>query len=281
MIPAFNDAAVVTTAIRSALDQPLATSVIVVDDGSTDDTADAASRVRDDRMQVVRMPNGGPGGARNAGAAAATASHVVFLDADDELLPGALEAFAEHHAAGMVLVRSGVMLVGNGQPERLWLPEASPHPFPRGTPLPGTFSVDREVFLAAGGYDPKFRYGENSELLLRLAMAASPARTALIDTPTVRKVDRSDRQLGFYAEHRFAAALRMLEVHSETLRSDRASLANHHAIASKLARDRGMRVTAARHALATARLTPTSMRAWGRVAGALVPRRLRPGGRQR
>jgi glycosyltransferase involved in cell wall biosynthesis len=64
--------------------------VIVVDDGSTDDTARALAPWRD-RIQYVRVRNGGAGAARNHGVRMATAPLVAFLDSDDEWLPDKLE----------------------------------------------------------------------------------------------------------------------------------------------------------------------------------------------
>lgn len=90
MIPTYNSAATVTAAIESALAQePAPAQVVVVDDGSTDGTADALRRFVG-RIEYVRQANQGPAAARNAGLARLATDTVVFLDADDLLLPGAL-----------------------------------------------------------------------------------------------------------------------------------------------------------------------------------------------
>ena len=62
--------------------------MIVVNDGSTDETGVVASRYRG--VRVIDQPNRGPSAARNTGAAAASGDVLLFLDADDELLPGAV-----------------------------------------------------------------------------------------------------------------------------------------------------------------------------------------------
>ncbi len=61
----------------------------MVDDGSTDNTSEVASRY--EGVRLIRQENRGLSGARNRGSAEAEGEYVVFLDADDRLLPEALE----------------------------------------------------------------------------------------------------------------------------------------------------------------------------------------------
>jgi len=89
VIPCHNQARYLPASIGSAQAQTHAPlEIIVVDDGSKDDTAAVASARG---ATVIRQTNAGVSGARNAGLAAARAEFVVFLDADDELLPAAVE----------------------------------------------------------------------------------------------------------------------------------------------------------------------------------------------
>lgn len=92
VIPAHNMATWIERAIRSVLEQEEDLhELIVVDDGSTDTTASILSSFTD--IRVISQPNRGVSAARNAGAAAASGDVIVFLDADDVFLPGALEAY--------------------------------------------------------------------------------------------------------------------------------------------------------------------------------------------
>ena len=88
VIPTHNRCQLVSRAIDSALAQCLpGDEVIVVDDGSTDGTADVLAPYGD-RIIYIRIPNGGAGNARNVGICRAKNPLVAFLDSDDEWLPG-------------------------------------------------------------------------------------------------------------------------------------------------------------------------------------------------
>lgn len=109
VIPLFNDAETIAATLESCLAQTLAeVEIICVDDASTDDTADVVERFRerDSRVRLLRQPRNLTAlQARRAGVIEATAPHVLFLDGDDELLPGAAQkalAAATRHDADLV-----------------------------------------------------------------------------------------------------------------------------------------------------------------------------------
>lgn len=95
IIPCYNAATTLARTLESCLIQPEATQIIVVDDGSVDDSIDVVRHYgeRDARVRPLQMPvNGGAARARNWGAMHATQPVLAFLDADDEYVPGALAA---------------------------------------------------------------------------------------------------------------------------------------------------------------------------------------------
>jgi len=89
MIGAYNAAPYLGEAIQSVLEQDYApVELIVVDDGSTDGTADVAGRFR--QVKLIRQENGGNGAARNRAVENASGQLFAFLDADDRFTPGKL-----------------------------------------------------------------------------------------------------------------------------------------------------------------------------------------------
>ena len=116
VIPAYNAAAFVERAIKSVLRQTMVDlEVIVIDDGSTDNTAEIAARVAnaDDRVRLVRLPeNRGVSAARNAALDQAKGEWVAVLDADDWYGPERLARMTEaaESASAEVVMDNQIML---------------------------------------------------------------------------------------------------------------------------------------------------------------------------
>lgn len=100
IIPALNVEACLARAVSSVLEQlPPPFQVIVLNDGSTDKTAEVARGFRE-RIRYLEQTNQGAAAARNVGLAAATGKYVAFLDSDDYWQPGFVEKtinFMEAH----------------------------------------------------------------------------------------------------------------------------------------------------------------------------------------
>ncbi len=95
IVPAYNSAATIEQALNSILSQTRRPDeVVVVDDGSIDETGDIVARMADP-MRYLRQENGGASSARNLGILHSTGDCLLFLDADDALMPVAIERLAE------------------------------------------------------------------------------------------------------------------------------------------------------------------------------------------
>lgn len=92
IIPLFNKEKSIQTTIQSVLGQSYVNfEIIVVNDGSTDTSEDIVRAIKDERIRIISQENKGISGARNAGIFNAKGKWILFLDADDTLLPDALE----------------------------------------------------------------------------------------------------------------------------------------------------------------------------------------------
>jgi glycosyltransferase involved in cell wall biosynthesis len=168
IIPVHNGAATIARAITSALAQDFASfEVIVVNDGSTDDTADVLGQFGD-RIRVLTIANRGGGGARNAALGSARGRYLAFLDADDTWEPHKLSATVaplENNSA-VVLTYSDLTAVSpaDGSIGAPIISASTGHApsmdelLTRWWPIiPSTVVVRRDAFSACGGFDEEFR----------------------------------------------------------------------------------------------------------------------------
>ena len=192
IIPAYNAAASIAAAIRSTLAQTAEeVELIVVDDGSTDETVQVVAEYGTDVRLHRRAVNGGPSAARNDGLRLATGTWIAFLDADDAWLPGGLHALLrgaeEHPQARIVQARF----------QDVW-------PHERGVPrhanrLPSAL-FHRTVFGTVGFFDETLRRSEDFDFWVRVRHHAIPMqRIAAVATLYHRRADlRPDRLETFY-----------------------------------------------------------------------------------
>lgn len=120
VVPAFNAASSLPKTVESLREQTLSCDkleIILVNDGSSDGTLETCNQLIEeaDNIVVIDKPNGGVGSARNAGIEASRGKYIAFLDSDDTLLPGTLEAaveFFEEHYDEIDLVTYPMRLYG-------------------------------------------------------------------------------------------------------------------------------------------------------------------------
>ncbi|MFE7274012.1 glycosyltransferase family 2 protein [Streptomyces sp. NPDC057623] len=208
----YNDAAHVTTAVRSALAQgPVVREVVAVDDCSTDDSVDLLARLAagEPRLKVVRrrVNSGGCGSPRNTGLDRVTAPYVMFLDSDDVLPPGAADALlaaatgADAEVAGGLCVRRELP----GRREVPWqaslytAPAVLEHPAQRPRLVHDTLCVNklyRTDFLREHGIRfPEGRFPYEDFVFTARVLAARPRVALVPDRVYVWHVRRSADRL--------------------------------------------------------------------------------------
>lgn len=195
VIPAFNAARTLTASLNSALQQtrpPL--EVIVIDNNSSDGTADAARNFADSRVRVISCSRAGAGAARNVGATNATGDLIAFLDADDRWHPEKLSyqvslldegAFAV--GALMRYVSSEGKVLGRNDRYSRW--PAATTALRRADAMPLAISswlIRRADFLAVGGFNEEFVRAQDFEFAVRFSqefpgLLKWPLRKMLLD----------------------------------------------------------------------------------------------------
>lgn len=169
IMPAFNAAPYIAAAIDSIRAQEVAeTEVIVIDDGSYDETRALVERATaaDPRVRLVAAEHAGVSAARNRGLETARGDVIAFLDADDLWPPGRLARHLRYLAEnrGCALC-SGTILVFNEEGEE---------PPPLRSVNLGAMTMRRALFRDHGGFDPSLHFFEDLDLLLRLHDAGVP-----------------------------------------------------------------------------------------------------------
>lgn len=190
VIAAYNAAATVQSAMRSVMSQTESSwEMIVVDDGSTDDTCDRVRELQDgERIKCITQSNQGPGAARNLAIAQATGNYVSFLDSDDLWMPTYLERMgagldSQPHA-GLAYTDAWSL---DDDSRRINRHTAMSTSKPPEDPLPDheqlvlrlvadnfiltSATVRRDVLVEVGSFDPSLAAAEDYELWLRIVRA--------------------------------------------------------------------------------------------------------------
>ena len=184
VIPTYNRAHLVGRAIQSVLRQTYSDfELIVVDDGSTDNTVEVVEAYQDPRIRLIRLArNYGVSRARNEGIQAARGEWVAFLDNDDEWLPRKLELqmarFRETDDPRITVVygrgyrRYGESAELKLPPPRVFFEgDVFDHLLGSWSPGASGFVVRRSSLLGVGGFDEELAGSEDWDLWLRLAKA--------------------------------------------------------------------------------------------------------------
>lgn len=207
IIPVYNCEQYLAEAIESVLAQtyrPL--EIIVVDDGSTDQSANIARSYKE--IQYIYQPNQGVSVARNTGLAAAQGEFIAFLDADDVWLPNKLkvqvEYLTEHSHIEFTICRMQNFV----DPMVNFPPGATNVPLMREQIQLNATVARREVFNRVGGFDPSYRIAQDFDWVTRAKDLDIPMKV-LPDVLMLRRVHETN--LSYDTQSRRADMLRLVK----------------------------------------------------------------------
>lgn len=192
IVTAHNAERTLHATLGSVLAQTVAPSeIIVVDDGSTDQTARIAAETAPG-ARILHQPRAGAAAARNAGADAATSEWLAFLDADDLWPPDRTRALAEacRRRPDIALVHGRVAIraePGTRMDARMQQADGTHIPY-----LIGSLLIRRSVWTALGGMSTAHEHGEDTDLYLRFRHAGF--EIAAIDDVTLIYVQHGSNQ---------------------------------------------------------------------------------------
>lgn len=165
IVPVYNGERYLDTTLKSIFDQdyePI--EIIVVDDGSTDKTAEIVKSYS--IVRYIYQSNQGPSVARNTGIAAAQGEFVAFLDADDLWVPQKLSLqvgyLIQNSEKGLVYAHRRMIIEEGVEPPHWYSADDTPALFA------GAVVVRKNVFEKVGVFNPAYRFGENAEWLSRV-----------------------------------------------------------------------------------------------------------------
>jgi glycosyltransferase involved in cell wall biosynthesis len=292
VIPAYNVSAFIIAAVQSALDQTFRElEVIVVNDGSTDETAAKLARLAelrcDPRLKIVYQENGGLSAARNVGIAEARGHYVGFLDGDD--------VWREDKAAAHVALMDSDPTIGISFSDSELLEEdgTRTHRIQRADKLRpslhdmilrnhvgngSTPVVLRSCFEAVGMFREDLRSCEDYEMWCRILWKTDTIAVGLPDALTYYRMRKSS--LSFDINRFVQQADLALEVIQSSMREIPSSVllrarAEHYRIAANKAIIAGKRTSARRLLVKVFKLRPllflTNLRAVATLAAVLLP----------
>jgi len=183
IIPAFNASRFIKETIQSVLDQTyLPRKIIVVDDGSTDDTVSIIRSFDNELIELITTTNGGVSRARNIGIEASSADYIAFLDADDVWLPEklALQLEALEQSPEARVVYCGTSLIDDISYD---ISDSIGVPYISGDVFEDIVFYERPVFGSASSvvvqrailnktelFDESMRFSEDVDLWARLSL---------------------------------------------------------------------------------------------------------------
>jgi len=290
IIPAYNAAGFILRTLESVLAQqglPGRLEVVVVDDGSSDDTATLVSRL-EDSVTLVIGPRRGVSAARNEGLRRSSGELVAFMDHDDLWRPDKLRRQAELMTSSprMALVFTQAEVEDGGVVTEIFPRLPEPEAFlarayenlVHWNYIPMSAVMARRAALPEPAFDTRFSLAEDWDLWLRIAAQAGPGGVGFIAEPLTRYrivAGRATERMADLRLEDIAILRRELDRHPWLTASDpqrcRETLHRLHVEAGYWLLEEGRRAEARRLLAAAWRMKPVSLKPLGHLLASLVP----------
>jgi len=184
IIPSYNQQEYLNDAIESALEQTEVCEVIIVDDGSTDNSLDIANsyeRLRE--IKVISQVNKGLASARNAGIMNAIGDYILPLDSDDMLMDDCVEMIEEViKETNADIIAPSMKCFGTAQDEIILMDNPTLKDFETGNRITYCSAIKRSKLLEVGGYSPRMVEGYE-DLHLTINLLTRGAKIVTIKEP--------------------------------------------------------------------------------------------------
>jgi glycosyltransferase involved in cell wall biosynthesis len=231
IIPLYNKEKYIAKAIESVLQQTFSRfEIIVVNDGSTDnslETVERISKLTNQQINLINQPNQGVSAARNNGVKAASFDYIAFLDADDWWHPDFLKSLKELtddfpdagiYASAYYTIKNGKSkqsVFGLRNNYKGYLNYFTAYSFAWWMPLTSiSVVIPKEIYVKQQGFKESLKFGEDVDLWLRISLAS---KIAFINKPLAyynQDVDLKSRALGgkiWNPEHHYIFNLEYLK----------------------------------------------------------------------
>lgn len=284
IVPTYNRPDSLVATLRSVYEQSFTDfEVLVIDDGSDDDTRATVAALGHSRLTYAWQSNSGPSVARNHGAELATGEFLAFVDTEDVVHPDWLATFDTMiRAYGSELVSCGAdfthgrAVLRSTPPRRLGPGAGGVIAFFRA----GCFTVRHDRFDAVGGFDPALWFSEVSELGMRIGQSLSGRANAVthvarslvsVELPAGDGLGGRSTSNSYSDRRRLETAEYILQKHATVMERTPTLRQTYLRVAGVASSRLGDNRSARRYFLAAWRANPRDPRELARAAATAVP----------
>lgn len=232
--PTYNRAGLISRMINSVRSQDYENwELIIMDDGSTDNTKEIIDSFLDNRIKYYYTKNSGAGDKRNQGVENSSGEDIIFLDSDDEVKPNWLSSllFSKEQKKGNIVCCGLEKYDHNGKLISVQMPRKLEGIFNNieANYLAGTLLLNKELFNVVGGYDINLESGQHTDLMLRLVpeIINRKLKVISIDQSLLKVHNHQGAKIRNNSNSIYKGTLKILQKHNELFKRDKETHYNY------------------------------------------------------